>query len=33
MNQWIFLIDGYGMQLENSDYHEEEDLKSINSKP
>jgi len=19
MNQWIFLIDGYGMQLENSD--------------
>jgi hypothetical protein len=34
MNQWIFLIDGYGMQLENSEKHVE-DIKSIEieSKP
>ena len=33
MNQWIFLIDGYGMQLENNDHLSNSDVRSINSKP
>lgn len=33
MNQWIFLIDGYGMQLENNDHQLQDDIKSINNKP
>lgn len=33
MNQWIFLIDGYGMQQENNDHLSDVDKKSVNSKP
>ena len=33
MNQWIFLIDGYGMQQENNDNLSDVDKKSVNRKP